>query len=176
MPLLGAHPGSRRRRPLSSKVSSPGQMARAPADFQAAAKRRNLSPPAAWRAALPASRPPLRRGTPVTQCHRLRSDRRPAPHTSPTGASPPPRPFSCQPSGAGAGQGLNISRGRQRRPGSVAPQGGGSQEPSEHGGRAPFLSPTKSPGLAQAQNRDGRDAAAPHARTAPAPAHGRGLD
>ena len=40
----------------------------------------------------------------------------------------------------------DLGGGRQRRPGSVAPLGGGSQEPAVEHGRPQFLSPTKSPG------------------------------
>lgn len=91
---FGAHPrkGSkkraprrRRRRPLSNKVSSPGQIAGAPRRFQAAAKRRKHEPvrrPGGQHSR--ASRPPLRRGTPlspnVTDCGVTRS-RAPGPLT-----------------------------------------------------------------------------------------------
>lgn len=115
---------------------------------------------------------------PVTQCHRLRSDPEPGPpHTSPTGASPPPRPFSCQPSKRARAGPQYLGGGRQRRPGSVAPQGGGSQEPAvEHGRRHFSVRPSP---LGAARRR--RTSRRPETRRLPtrapplAPPMGRGL-
>lgn len=134
---LTSHPRSLR--PLGNWVSSTVGAPGSPR-IRARAERRERGParsPGEQRSRT--SCPRARRDTPCQQCHGLRVT--PSRASSPLTPRPqepglPPRPFSCRLAKRERAGPPYLGGGPQRRPGLVAPKGGGGPQTAvEHGGR-----------------------------------------